>query len=159
MTHQSSEEERKGIGYADERSVHDTPNSSSPHPPIEAIERLKEAAEGFREWKGTVATVATSDLLSFISSYEERGRRLAAQAEEIERLREEANADYHRATLAEIRLVELFEAASTFIDFSLCTENPNVSDGVFVPIDMTMGEFRKLRAALSKVPNTGEQSQ
>lgn len=44
MTH-SSEEERKGIGYADERSVHDTPNSPSPHPPIEAIERLKEAAE------------------------------------------------------------------------------------------------------------------
>lgn len=42
---QSSETPPVVTGYAGEGGLRDTPNSPSPHPPIEAIERLKEGPE------------------------------------------------------------------------------------------------------------------
>lgn len=44
--------------------------------------------------------------------------------------------------------------AKTFIPFNLNISNPNVSDNVLIPIDVTMGEFRRLHAALSALTAT-----
>lgn len=49
----------------------------------------------------------------------------------------------------------LFEALTEILGpLNVCSDNPNVRDDVCLPIEMTMGELRKARAALALVSET-----
>lgn len=45
---------------------------------------------------------------------------------------------------------DMAEALADIIPPNLCTTNPNVRDDVIVPMEVTMGELRKIAAALAK---------
>lgn len=48
---------------------------------------------------------------------------------------------------------ELLEALQVLLPRQLNSDNPNVSDDLVIPIDLTMGEIRAARAAISKATN------
>lgn len=154
------------------------------HPPIEAIERLKEAAEKATQgsWEPCGSSVTSWDdgellmewfsngsyaneandrafflaanpafILSLISSYGERGRRIAAQAETIGDL---------CAALHPFALEAMEWNVNTSSDVvPACGVSPTTT-----PAKFTVGDLRRAAsayaAAISKaLPNTGEQSQ
>jgi hypothetical protein len=50
---------------------------------------------------------------------------------------------------------ELLEALEEILGpLNVCSDNPNVRDDVCLPIEMTMGELRKARAAIAKATTT-----
>lgn len=80
------------------------------------------------------------------------------------RLADELEEDWHKAkksgqvllsSAAELRRlhaanVELLAACKTTIPSGICLTNKNVPDDLVVPVDFTMGEIRKMAAAIAK---------
>lgn len=59
---------------------------------------------------------------------------------------------------ARARCGDLLAACQSVIPHNLCTDNPNVSDDQVIPLDFTMGELRRIAAAIAKATSSEPRS-